>query len=534
MKIKTFIMAVAMSILSINASVYELPIKVVDGKEYYYYQVKPKETMYSLSHRFEMSQEEMIKYNPSLVDGLKSGAILYFPVDELSYIDMPIVHKVAKGESVYGISKQYGMLIDDLLRLNPSAKDGIKVGEELVIKAATKKMVANVDVKQYEGNVDLSVECDPTLTTIKDYDTSVEEIAYDEETIYNVALFMPFMLNQETMNTATRTYLDFYKGFLLAADALKESGNKINVYAYDTYNSIDSLKNIMEQPDIQTMNVIIAPPGNVSSVKTIANACDKSTAVFNAFYANDTTHLDKKNVIQANIVRDEMYDKAISWLVNEYSDYTPLIIGSPANKNRASMVDEIKSRYKAKGVEAKEIIFGRNLNLVNLDKLDKKTKYLVIPLSSSEKEFDKYIEALKEFKNLCTEDVVLFGYPEWITFKDTQRANLHALNTVVYSRFYFNETGNAEQEFTQKFLDVYKAPMKKSPPIQAVLGYDCGYYIINALREGNGNILDADLQYTGLQYTFDLENPTGEKGAENKSLYIIRYQLNNDVDVTVL
>lgn len=445
-----------------------------------------------------------------------------------SVYDEPIIHKVAKGESVYGISKQYGMLVDDLLRLNPSAKDGIKAGDELVIKALTKRVKSKVGSEPNVEEEDMSVECDPTLSTIKVCDTVVEQPAY------NIALFMPFMLNEESMSTATRTYLDFYKGFLLAADALKDRGRKINVYAYDTYNSIDSLSLILAQPQIQEMNVVIAPPGNTASVRAISNACDESTAIFNVFYANDTTHLVKNNVIQANIVRDEMYKKVISWLVDEYADYTPIIIGSHVNKNRASMVEEIKSKYEERGVETKEILFGRNLNLVNLDKLDKKTKYLIIPLSSSEKEFEKYIEPIKEFKSLCSEDVALFGYPEWITFKDTQRANLHALNTVIYSRFYFNEKGETERAFSQKFLDVYKAPMKKSPPIQAVLGYDSGYYIINALRAGNGNVLDADLQYTGLQYTFDLNDVNGEKGAENKSLYIVRYHSDNEVEKVVL
>lgn len=442
--------------------------------------------------------------------------------------DMPLVHKVAKGESLYGISKQYGMLVDDLLRLNPSAKDGIKVGEELVIRTPKRRVEAKNDKKQNVVEDDLSVENDPTLSTIEVSDTIIEQPTY------NVAIFMPFMLNEETMSTATRTYLDFYKGFLLAADALKDSGQKINVYAYDTYNSIDSLNLILAQPQIQQMNVVIAPPGNTASVKAIANACDKSTTILNAFYANDTTHFVKKNVIQANVVRDVMYDKTISWLVNEYSDYTPIIIGSPANKNRTSMVEEIKRKYKELDVECKEIIFKRSLNVVDLDGLNKRAKYLFIPLSSSEKEFEKFIEPIKEFRNMCTEDVALFGYPEWVAFKDSQRTSLHALNAVVYSRFYFNEKGDKEKAFSQKFLDVYKAPIKKSPPIQAVLGYDCGYYLINALRDGNGNVLDADLKYSGLQYTFDFTDVEGEKGAENRSLYIVRYRSNNDVDVKVL
>ena len=91
MKLKALIIAVVMSVMSIDASVYELPIKVVDGVEYYYYTVKAKETLYSLSRQFEMSQEDMLKYNPSLADGLKAGATLYFPVDELNQVTTPII-----------------------------------------------------------------------------------------------------------------------------------------------------------------------------------------------------------------------------------------------------------------------------------------------------------------------------------------------------------------------------------------------------------------------------------------------------------
>jgi LysM repeat protein len=136
MKMKALIAAVVLSISTItaSASVYKLPTTTIDGKEYYYHEVKAKETLYSLSHKLGMSQDEMKKYNPSLAEGLKVGAKLYFPVDELGGGDVQIIHKVEKGETVYGISKQYHITIEQLLQLNPSAQDGIKVGDELKIK----------------------------------------------------------------------------------------------------------------------------------------------------------------------------------------------------------------------------------------------------------------------------------------------------------------------------------------------------------------------------------------------------------------
>ena len=527
-------MAVVLSVMSINASVYELPIKVVDGVEYYYYTVKAKETLYSLSRQFELSQEDVLKYNPSLADGLKAGATLYFPVDELNQVTTPIYHIVKKGESVYGISRQYGMEIDVLIAMNPSAKDGIKIGEKLVIREGKKIPMPKQDVVTSTTEDEQSVENDPTI--LLQSQVKVEEDVADvvEEKSYKVALFMPFMLNEEVMSNATRTYLDFYKGFLLAAKELSSSGQLVDIYAYDTYGNIDSLSMVLSQPEMSEMNVIIAPPGENKSVELIASSVDNpNVAVFNAYYANDTTHLEYPNVIQANIVRDKMYSKAIARIVEEYGDYVPVIIGSQANTNKAAIAEMFKSEFEKNGVESQRIIFKRSLQPIDLTSLNKNTKYLFIPLSSSERELEKCADALIDFRKGSKADVAMLGYPEWVVFNNAMLSKLHSLNTVIYSRFYFNENGDKEKEIANKFEEFYKTPMKKSPPIQAVLGYDCGYYVIKALRGGDGDFFDGRFRYEGMQNVFDFTKSTTTIGVENQALYMIYFRPKGNVDCVI-
>lgn len=43
------------------------------------YQVKPKETFYSLGRVFHLSQEELVALNPSLSEGVKEGMVLKVP-----------------------------------------------------------------------------------------------------------------------------------------------------------------------------------------------------------------------------------------------------------------------------------------------------------------------------------------------------------------------------------------------------------------------------------------------------------------------
>ena len=524
-------MAVVLSVMSINASVHELPVKVVDGVEYYYYTVKAKETLYSLSRQLELSQEDMVKYNPSLIDGLKAGATLYFPVDELNQVTTPIYHVVKKGESVYGISRQYGMEIETLIEMNPLAKDGIKVGEKLVIRKGKKASTPKREEVTSTIEDVQSVENDPTIF-------SQPQVKEEEEVVeresFKIALLMPFMLNEEAMSNVTRTYLDFYKGFLLAANDLKQNGQFVDIYAYDTYNNIDSLSMVLSQPEMSEMNVIIAPPGENKSVELIASSVDNpNVAVFNTYYANDTTHLVYHNVIQANILRDKMYNKAIARVVEEYGDYVPVIIGSQANTNKATIAEMFKAEFEKNGVESQRIIFKRSLQPIDLTSLNKDTKYLFIPLSSSERELEKCADALIDFRKGSKADIAMLGYPEWVVFNNALLTKLHSLNTVIYSRFYFDENGDKEKEIVNKFEEIYKTPMKKSPPIQAVLGYDCGYYVIKALRRGDGNIFDGQFRYDGLQNVFNFTKPTTTEGAENQGLYMIYYRPKGNVDCVI-
>ncbi len=597
MKMKALIAAVVLSISTItaSASVYKLPTTTIDGKEYYYHEVKAKETLYSLSHKLGMSQDEMKKYNPSLAEGLKVGAKLFFPVAELGGGDVQIIHEVEKGETVYGISKQYHISIEQLLQLNPSAQDGIKVGDKLKINKAVNSAPEQQPQTTTQGDLHIIKSGETLYAIAAKYNTTVEKLLslnpllsidkYDVGTVirvndnaplttqnngdeagigakqtltvvsrpeyvdekpqpqpqpqpqvieaakeYNIAILMPFMLGEEKIDSKTYTFLDFYKGFILAADALKSSGAKINIYAYDTQNSVDSVDVILQDAKLAQMDVIVTPPGSMETVAHIAGMSDTiKSKVFNVFYANDTTHYEHENVIQGNIVRDNMYAKATESAYAHFIDYTPVIINTPKNQNRANIVDAIKAKYQAAGVEIAEVTYNKTLTEADLKNLDKTKKYLFIPLSSSESEFEKYSDALCAFAKDNAENVALFGYPEWTAFGEEKQTKLHAVNTVVYSRFFYNSNGENEKAFETKFEEVYKNEMRKTPPIQAVMGYDCGYYLINALRHTQGESY-CDYKFEGLQYAFDFAQVEGVKGLENQALFLIFYRHDGSVE----
>ena len=64
----------------VSAQTEDLPVVRLLKHDYYRYEVKKSETLFSLSRRFEVTQEALIEANPSLTEGLKAGQQLLIPI----------------------------------------------------------------------------------------------------------------------------------------------------------------------------------------------------------------------------------------------------------------------------------------------------------------------------------------------------------------------------------------------------------------------------------------------------------------------
>lgn len=76
-KLNILPLGAAMLAVSVNAA--NLPTRMVNGQECYYYEVQPKETVYGLCREFGITKSQLVQYNPSVADGLRAGAGTIFP-----------------------------------------------------------------------------------------------------------------------------------------------------------------------------------------------------------------------------------------------------------------------------------------------------------------------------------------------------------------------------------------------------------------------------------------------------------------------
>ena len=105
-------------------TVNDLPTRRVNGKVVYYYDVQPGDNLYGIAEKLGISVNDIRQNNPSVADGVKPRMRLFFPAETESkdpagdYVDSgAVTHVVKKGESIYGIARQYGMKMGDLMRL---------------------------------------------------------------------------------------------------------------------------------------------------------------------------------------------------------------------------------------------------------------------------------------------------------------------------------------------------------------------------------------------------------------------------------
>jgi LysM repeat protein len=182
--------------------------EVRNGQTFYVHEVIQGNTLWGLQNLYKVSAEIIIQHNPSVVDGLKVGQLIYIPVNGVApvkpnapsqvqpgtHVVENVVHVVAGGETVYGISKKYNITPEQLLELNPEAKNGLSVGQVLLISKGTPS--ASIPV----GNTPSEVIPEPVRepsTVVIFKDSLVQHRVMKGETLYSIS--KRFMVPVETL-----------------------------------------------------------------------------------------------------------------------------------------------------------------------------------------------------------------------------------------------------------------------------------------------------------------------------------------------
>jgi len=238
-----------------------------EDKNYLYYEVKPLETLYSLSKRFGVSQEDLIRLNPTLADGLKAGQIIKIPrrSHQTPSRDIKtgryIFHKVRPKETVYGITKRYHISIARLMHHNPELTDGLKAGMVLRIPRPAFKVLFDLYSPLFFRIKRIFSPEAASVNLLEHMDT---------ERSYRFAVLLPLRLQRYQTDECSGGLLhdkvvDYYAGIRAAVDSLRSLGVNVEYKVFDTEGNSASLEKILLHNDLTDFDFVLGPlySGNI-------------------------------------------------------------------------------------------------------------------------------------------------------------------------------------------------------------------------------------------------------------------------------
>lgn len=496
-----------------------------DGKVYYSHVVQERQTLYSISKAYNVTQDEILEANHGLREsGLKKNSIIMIPVqseapamkdipqqETVESVQEPIqepaqpslqkIHVVRWYETLKDIADRYNVSESAIIAAN-KLKDGkIKNRQKLIIptevyaQSITPEMPAEEKVSEEE-------EDDMDLETAFDNDDNQEEATqeYISKSHIQATVLLPL---KATGSTSSKSNMDFYSGVLLAAREMGESGVDIDMSVYDIANgSYGATKSELESSDIIIGPVAAADITRIYAVapgiKALISPLDPKAEQLCQTYST---------MIHAPAPRMAQYEDLAQWIKEDLMPGDRVIVISEKEARKGDEGKLLRAAIDSAYIEyiplAYSILEGRKIQEPLEAKMTAEGTNRVIIASESEAFVNDAVRNL----NLTIHNkfkVVLYAPAKIRTFETIEIENFHNTNLHA-SLTYYIDYSNAE---AKQFVKKYRALFNTEPTQFAFQGYDVAKYFIGLCAKYGDAWMDHTEDTLMLQSTFNIK-PVG-------------------------
>lgn len=481
--------------------------------------IETKQTLYSLGLIYNVSVNDILEANPGLSDiNFQAGKTIRIPVYTENLPDSPAhvpasaatgnaaaspsytEHKVQKGETIYGISKSYGITESVLRESNPSLAEGLKT--DMVIRIPRIQSGLNTNYPQ------MPLIAEPTPAMQKG------------ETM-RIGILLPF--SEKNGSISQDKLLEYYNGFLLAVRELKEKGYNAEIYTFDIGPEKDTkkLKSLLETVEISNLHLVI---GGVSAQQiNVLSEFSVRTGIKYVIPFGTKKENVVANIFQMTTSHSYLYPKITAIFKNRFRDYNIVFVSETgSDNNKQDFVSELKNELTGAGIEFKTVNPSDDMIKDLKAAVVPSKKTMFIPTSSSETTLRKLSA---QINMLAKENITLFGYPDWQAYI-SQYSNLHRYDAYIYSIFFLDEKQDKAAEVMDEYKKWYNKAMLNSFPKYAFLGYDAAIYFMTALNNYGTNFDEntSRIKAPTLQSSVFFEQDIKDGGYINTGIYFIRFK----------
>lgn len=493
--------------------------------EYLTHTVEKKETLYSISKKYNVDINSILEQNPEADKGLSIGQELRIlvgdiPVKDTASVapakdDSLILHKVEPGQTVYSLTKMYEVSADSIRQLNDGLKEGLKAGTYVRIPKYTPAYLAS------HPAVEDTTVLKPMLTGNRD--------------TYRVALMLPFSMDIQDslfrqsnptdpieLYTLTRIAVEIYRGVLLAADSLKSQGLNVELHVYDVADDMDELSKLLKNPELEKMHLIIGPlhrtsyervsefaaPLGIHVVSPVPNQMLKPTTP-NSCVVHPNAIAQMK-FIGRYVARMHYGDNIVLVDSDKFKDYdyVQAFLGSFQDNFRIS----------------------DTLNILKLDKfgietiknnLSENRKNIVVVPSSDLGFVSDFMNRLSNL-NEKEYDIQVIGMEKWLDYHNVDIAYKNRFGLIVPSSTYLDYEGEMAREFLKTYRKMFN--QETGSDGYAFLGFDIGLYLMKGLLKDGLDLRKyfSGNNYRGLHLGFEFEQTN--TGCFNRHIFLLQFR----------
>ena len=573
--------------------------------------VQPKETLFSLSRQYGVTVEAIKSANAELLkDGLKTGQTIKVPTSS-GIVPTTIVAapakavvketpkavvksepktEMAKGnatyhiiepkETKYGISKKYGMTIQELERLNPAIVNDFPVGLKLVVSGnpEAKPVVESNKVKEEAPKSpavstkkyleEYVVRPKETISSIaSDYGMTEQElIALNPELKKGVklgmilrvpkgqrkepikkeqgnllknmntnarkqlALLLPFNISKIESDTVNSTQarlkkdkflnmtLDFYSGALMAIDSARVLGMNVDIKILDSQETknTSNVTTLATDHKLNAMDAVIGPFYQANVEKLAEILEPTKTPVISPLSKESGKKFS--NLYQSMPSLDQMRASIFEFMRGKGGNVVAVV--DPKKGSVKQYLQENQAGTRIIGLTAKNTFSADSLKVC----LKKDKMNYVVLASESTGMILATTNAMLAFQKDYQVQLVIMEPNETLDFEEISLTRLTKLKLLYPSLTRPNESIEANQ-----FDAKYKKLNKIIPNAYAIRGFDVTFDTL--LRLSQEKTFEETIQYDDseqIENKFNY-NPNSTYGYSNNGIYILYY----DIDLSI-
>ncbi len=483
------------------------------------YTIKANETKYGIARKHGITIKELEYLNPEMNPVFLVGSKIVVPTTIfVPYKDVMKsgfeLYEIQPKETMFSLVRRLNISSEELLKLNPYIKDGLKVGMVITIP------------KQKEGE---SLE---KTEAIEEGQVINLENKLFNYTPKKIALMLPFGIDTINANSMARTEdmlkkkkgvrvaLDFYSGVLIALDSAKKKGITTELSVFDTQknNNAAFIKNIISNNPFDEMQAVIGPLYQ-TNVETVASTLKKyDTPVFSPVSKKESKL--SSNFFQARPTDEMLQDNIVEYVASNGVNKNIVLIIQPGKKHEV-----IKQKLIAKFPQAKvaQMQKGNFLYETHLNKVLSSSKPNWVFLESNDVALISNVIPLLNAK-AESRKITLFTTDKNSAFDDDNIKNEYYSKVHLH---YPSVNKELENPSNTSFIKKYVKKYGVEPNSYAIRGFDITYDIL--MRLGTADDLYHAATYKGTtEYVENKFNYTQKLlgGYYNKESYLIKYDEN--------